>query len=197
MRFLQRIALAVVLALVASSALAAEKVTPTATATASMVMAQPVAEHFAAPRTTYAWKLIRAGEVVDSWTSTNLVLTGGKNDLLDKYFKGSGYTATWYLALKGSGTIAAGDVWTSHAGWSEVTPYAGNRPTITWGTTSAGSNTATQVAISINATATVAGACLSSVNTGTSGILYACTDFAAARSVVSGDTLQVTPTVTD
>src|SRR5438270_1777676 len=101
----------------------------------------------------------------------NLVTTAGKNDLLDKYFKGSAYTATWFLCLKGTGTAAVGDTLASHAGWSEVTPYAGNRPAITFGTSSAGSNTATAVSYAINATATVAGACVASVNTGTAGIL--------------------------
>lgn len=125
----------------------------------------------------------------------NLVTTEGKNDILDKYFKGSAYTAAWYLGLKGTGTAAVGDTLASHAGWAEVTPYTGNRPAITFGTTSAGSNTASQVSISINATATVAGAFLSSVNTGTAGKLYSAGDFAASRSVVSGDTLNVTPTV--
>jgi len=28
---------------------------------------------------------------------TNLVTTAGKNDIVDKYFKGSAYTAGWYL----------------------------------------------------------------------------------------------------
>lgn len=164
----------------------------------STVIPNAYTERISAPHTTYAWRHLAAdGSVKGEWTSDNTVLTGGRNDLLDKYFKGSAYTAGWYLALKGTGTIAAGDTWASHAGWSEVTPYTGNRPTVTWGTTSAGSNTATQISISINATATVAGACLSAVATGTAGPLYSCTDFAASRSVVSGDTLQVTPTVTD
>lgn len=125
----------------------------------------------------------------------NLVTTEGKTDIVNKYFKGSAYTAAWYLGLKGAGTIAAGDTLASHAGWSEVTQYSGNRPTITFGTTSSGSNTATQVSISINATATVAGAFIASVNTGTSGTLYSAADFSASRSVVSGDTLNITPTV--
>lgn len=125
----------------------------------------------------------------------NLVTTVGKTDIVDKYFKGSAYTAAWYLGLKGTGTVAAGDTLASHAGWSEVTPYTGNRPAITFGTTSSGSNTATQVSISINATATVAGAFVASVNTGTAGMLYSAADFSASRSVVSGDTLNVTPTV--
>lgn len=125
----------------------------------------------------------------------NLVTTGGKTDIVDKYLKGSSYTAAWYLGLCGAGTKAAGDTLASHAGWTEATPYAGNRPAITWGTTSSGSNTATAVSITINATATVAGAFVSSVNTGTSGILYSAGDFAASRSVASGDTLNVTPTI--
>jgi hypothetical protein len=125
----------------------------------------------------------------------NLVTTVGKNDLLDKYFKGSAYTAAWYLGLKGTGSAAAADTAASHAGWSEVTPYAGNRPAITFGTSSAGSNTATAVSYTINATATVAGAFVQSANTGTTGILYSAGDFAASRSVLSGDTLNVTLTV--
>lgn len=126
----------------------------------------------------------------------NLVTNVGRNDVLDKYFKGSAYTAAWYLGLKGTGSAAAADTLASHAGWAEVTPYTGNRPAITFGTTSSQSNTATQVSYTINATATVAGAFIASVNTGTSGTLYSATDFAASRSVASGDTLNVTPTVT-
>lgn len=131
------------------------------------------------------------------WTDGfhNLVTTQGKTDIIDKYLKGSSYTAAWYLGLKGAGSAAAGDTLASHGGWSEVTPYSGNRPAITWGSTSGGSNTASAVSISINATATVAGAFVSSVNTGTSGTLYSAGDFAASRSVASGDTLNVTPTL--
>ena len=125
----------------------------------------------------------------------NLVTTAGKTDIIDKYLKGSAYTAAWYCILKGTGSVAVGDTLASHAGWTEATPYAGNRPAITWGTTSAGSNTSSAVSISINATATVAGAGTSSVNTGTSGTLYNIADFSASRSVASGDTLNVTYTL--
>jgi hypothetical protein len=126
----------------------------------------------------------------------NLVLTAGKTDIVDKYLKGSAYTAAWYLLLKGAGTIAVGDTLASHAGWTELQPYAGtNRPAITWGTTASGSNTSTAVGISINATATVAGAGITPVQTGTSGLLYNAADFSVARSVVYGDTLYVTVTI--
>lgn len=126
----------------------------------------------------------------------NLVVNVGRTDILEKYFRGSTYTAAWYVGLKGTGTPAAGDTLASHATWSEVTPYSGTRPS--WGPTAAASNSITNstvVPFSINASATVAGMFLASVNTGTSGTLFSATDFASSRSVVSGDTLNVTYTV--
>jgi hypothetical protein len=125
----------------------------------------------------------------------NLVTTVGRNHLLDVVFDAATQVTTWYLGLKGAGTVAAGDTLASHGGWSEVTPYSGNRPSLTWGTSSAGSLSASQVAITINAGATVAGAFICSVNTGTSGVLYNAADFAASRTVADGDTLNVTPTL--
>lgn len=164
--------------------------------TAGLVANPGHPEPVAAPRFHYHIECVGADGKV-KWVEEfdNLVTTEGKNDILDKYFKGSAYTASWFLGLKGTGSAAAGDTLASHAGWSEVTPYAGNRPAITFGTTSGGSNTATAVSYSINASATVAGAFCSSVNTGTSGKLYSAGDFAASRSVVNGDTLNVTLTV--
>lgn len=149
-----------------------------------------------APRMVFDFEHVRGGAVIDRWRAWNLVTTVGKTDIVDKYLKGSSYTAAWYLILAGTGTKAAGDTLASHAGWSEVTPYSGNRPAITWGTTSGGANTASAVSISITGSATVAGAGCCTVNSGTSGTLYNVSDFAASRTVASGDTLNVTPTIT-
>lgn len=128
----------------------------------------------------------------------NLVTTAGMNDVLDKYYKGSTYTAAHYIGLAGSGTKAAADTMSSHAGWSEVTDYSqGARPTLAWGSASSGSLAASGAsAFSINATVTVAGAFITTVSTkgGTTGTLVGVTDFAAPRSLASGDTLNVTPT---
>jgi hypothetical protein len=163
---------------------------------AGLVARSGLEESARLPRFRYEVECIGAdGELKWREDITNLVTTEGKNDILDKYFKGSAYTAAWYLGLKGTGSAATGDTLASHSGWTEQTPYSGNRPPITFGTTSSGSNTATAVSYTINATATVAGAFVSSVNTGTSGKLYSAGDFAASRSVVSGDTLNVTLTV--
>ena len=129
----------------------------------------------------------------------NLVTTVGKTDLIDKYLKGSSYTAAWYLGLKGTGSAAAGDTMASHSGWSEVVPYAAaTRPAITWGTSSGGANTSSAVSVAINATSTVAGAFVvnDSTKSGTSGTLYSVGDFSSSRSVFSGDTLNVTVTET-
>ncbi len=125
----------------------------------------------------------------------NLVTTAGKTDIVDKYLKGSSYTAAWYGILAGSGTKAAGDTLASHAGWSEVTAYSGSRPAITWGSTSAGSNTSSTISYSMNGSYTVAGIGCCTVASGTSGTLYNVGDFAIARSGGSGDTLNFTVTL--
>lgn len=140
-----------------------------------------------------------AGNLKWSDQIKNLVVTVGKNDLLDKYFSGSAYTAAWYLGLINSGgTYAAADTMSSHAGWTEATGYAAaTRPAPSWGAASAGSKATTATAFSINATATIGGAFLTSNNTksGTTGILYSAGNFTGGnRSVASGDTLNVTYT---
>lgn len=155
-----------------------------------------LAENIKAPYITY--DVVCLGpDGKEKWRETvkNLVVTVGLTDIIDKYFKGSTYTAAFYMGLKGTGSVAAGDTLASHSGWTEQTPYSGNRPAITWGTTSGGSNTGSAVSYSITGTATIAGAFICTVNTGTSGVLYSASDFAASRSVASGDTLNVTPTV--
>jgi hypothetical protein len=155
------------------------------------------ADTMRAPRARFSIQCLDAAGN-ERWTETvdNLVLNAGKTEIVDKFLRAASYTASWFLLLKGTGTIAAGDTLATHAGWTELQPYAGsNRPAITWGTTSAGSNTSTTVAVSINATATVAGAGICNVQNGTSGVLYNAADFATARNVVSGDTLNVTVTI--
>jgi hypothetical protein len=138
----------------------------------------------------------------------NLVVNVGLQDMNDKYFLGSAYTATWYIGLYGSGASnspAAGDTMASHAGWTEVVPYSqATRPACTFATPttanpSVATNSASPAVYSINATSTVGGAFLVSDNTksGSTGTLYSASDFTSPgdRSVVSGDTLNVTYTL--
>lgn len=134
-------------------------------------------------------------------TKKNLVTTEGLNHVLSSTLDGGTQITTWYVGLKGTGSAAAGDTMASHAGWTEDQNYSQSvRQTLTLGTASAGSidNTASKATYSINATATIAGAFITSDNTkgGTSGTLYGVVDFASSRSVISGDTLEVTVTLT-
>jgi hypothetical protein len=127
----------------------------------------------------------------------NLITTVGLNHILDTQFHASTQVTTWYIGLKGAGTPAAGDTMASHATWSEISDYSGDRKEWTEGAASAGSMTnAASVDFTINGTATIAGAFLNTASTGTAGTLYGVVDFSSARSVISGDTLQVTVTVT-
>lgn len=135
---------------------------------------------------------------------TNLVCDAGANDLLTNYFKGSAYTAGWYVGLVNgaSFTPAAGDTSASHAGWTEFVAYSQtNRVTWTGGTASARSidNSGSQAVFSINgAGGTVCGAFLSTLNTksGTTGVLYGEASLTSARTLASGDTLNITVTLT-
>jgi len=137
----------------------------------------------------------------------NLVVNVGLQDMNDKYFKGSGYTAAWYIGLYGSGATndpAAGDTMSSHAGWTEVTAYSqSTRPAATFGTATTADpseidNSGSVAVFSMNGITTVGGAFLTSDNTknGTSGTLFSAADFQSPgdRSVVSGDTINVTYT---
>jgi hypothetical protein len=71
----------------------------------------------------------------------NIIPTVGLNEILDKFYKGSAYTAAHYVGLTdGTPTVNAADTMASHAGWAEVTAYdEAARQAATWGSVSAGS----------------------------------------------------------
>jgi hypothetical protein len=133
----------------------------------------------------------------------NTVMTAGKNDLLTNYFKGSSYTAAFYVGLVDNASfsaISAADTASSHAGWLEGVPYSNStRASLALGTPSAGSvdNSASKASFTINATATVNGAFVitNSTKSGTTGTLYSASSFGSTRSVLSGDTLNVQVTL--
>jgi hypothetical protein len=136
----------------------------------------------------------------------NLVVNEGLQNMNTQYFKGSSYTAAFYLGLvtgPGSGTTyAAADTLASHAGWTEYTDYSGSRKAVTFGTATTAdpsviSNSASPSSFTISgAGGVVAGAFLCTVASGTSGVLFSEADFQSPgdRTVVSGDTLNVTYT---
>jgi hypothetical protein len=135
----------------------------------------------------------------------NLVVNQGLQDMNEKFFKGVGYTATWFIGLYGAGasnTPAATDTAASHPGWTEVTPYSNaTRPAVNFGTATTADpsvidNDSSPAQFNIDDTAVVGGAFLISDSTkgGTDGVLFSASDFAAPgdRNVASGDTLNVT-----
>ena len=135
----------------------------------------------------------------------NLVVNEGLQDMNTKYFKGSTYSAAFYMGLvtgPGSGTsYAATDTLASHAGWTEYTDYSGARKSMTFGSATSAdpSVIATSSAVSFTisgAGGTVAGAFVCTVSSGSSGVLFSEADFQSPgdRVVVSGDTLNVTYT---
>lgn len=141
------------------------------------------------------------GNVKWSETIKNLVVTVGKNYMLDQTFTSTAFTSTWYLGLvngASSPTYNAADTMSSHAGWTEFTGYSNaTRPAPSWGAAAAGSKATTATAFNINATGTVAGAFMTTNNTisGTTGTLFSAGNFSLGnRSVASGDTLNVTYT---
>ena len=138
----------------------------------------------------------------------NLVVNQGLQYMCGTALTSVTQITTWYIGLYGAGASnnpAAGDTMSSHAGWTEVVPYSNaNRPTCTFATAttanpSVATNSASVAAFSINATSTVGGAFLTSNNTksGTTGTLFSAADFSSPgdRSVASGDTLNVTYTL--
>jgi hypothetical protein len=144
----------------------------------------------------------------------NLVVNVGLQYLNEAFFDSLGgtYTAAWYLGLvdgSGATTFSASDTLASHGasgsgGWSELlgggAVYSGTRKLVNFGAASAANpsqinNSASPSVFAITATADVAGAFLTNVASGTSGILFSANDFTGGtKNVANGDTVNVTYT---
>ena len=148
---------------------------------------------------------------VEKWSDTfhNLVMNGGLANMNSVYFVSGSQSVSWYLGLvtgPGSGTTySATDTLASHGatgsgGWTENTDYSGNRKIVTFGSATTANpsvvtNSASPSSFTMTGTATIAGAFLCNVATGTSGVLFSAGDFTGGdKSVASGDTLNVTYT---
>lgn len=188
-----------------------EKLNSVDTFSAGMIGNTGMLEHMEAPYFTYNFDCYDAdGNLKWSDSIRNVVTTVGKNDLLDKYFAGSAYTATWFCGLIASGgytAVAAGDTMASHAGWYEAggataPTYTAPRKTVSFSAASGGSkSTSSAASFLISGTGTVQGAftvgstSATSTIDGTVGILYSASAFGSTRAVLSGDTLNVSLTL--
>lgn len=141
-----------------------------------------------------------------AWTreDENIVTNVGRNDILDKYWRGSTYTQTVVMGLAGTGTKAAADTQASHAGWLEqglanAPTYTGNRKAVTMGAASSQSSVSPQQSYAITSTGTVSGMFMnnggSATKDDTTGVLVSAVNFTGGDEAVNNlDTLLVTYT---
>lgn len=136
----------------------------------------------------------------------NLVTTQGRNHLLDNGLTGPATAVASRMSLITSGTPVAGDTYASHAGFVELgAGVVAARGTPSFSAASSGTKqTSAAVSFSVVGTGTVTGCAINLVvgavgnlgvvaDTATSGgILYSAGLFSVAKSVSSGDTLNVT-----
>ncbi|PKL40761.1 MAG: hypothetical protein CVV44_03905 [Spirochaetae bacterium HGW-Spirochaetae-1] len=142
----------------------------------------------------------------------NLVVTVGRNALLDAALAGSSYTAAAYMGLISSvdwSAIAAGDAMGSHSGWKEAGPtnapnYTGDRKTCAWAAAASGAKAlSASLSFAPNESGTLKGGFIvfgtgaSATKDSTGGVLLSAVAFTEGdRSVVSGDTINVSYTLT-
>lgn len=143
----------------------------------------------------------RGGKLLSVSDDKNLVVNQGINHMLNVTLNAITQVTTWYIGIfEGNYTPVATDTAAGFpAAATESTAYAeAARVTYNEATSTAQSvtNSASVAVFTINATKTIYGAFLSSVSTksATTGTLFAASRFATARSVISGDTLNVTYT---
>lgn len=171
------------------------------------VMRRPGAHERMDPRGRFVVKCFdRDGKLKWEDTIDNLVTTVGKNEMLETYMEGSGFTTSMFMGLKGTGSAAAGDTQASHAGWLEVgtanaPTYSGTRPVPSFGAAAAGVKATDSAAVfNITSSGTVAGCFINQGGTSaidnTTGTLFSAGDFTGGpKGVDNLDTLNVTYSV--
>ena len=146
--------------------------------------------------------LDKDGNIKNEFDAPNGITNVGLNHILDTQFNGGTAVDPWYVGLIDNAAfsaLAAADTMASHAGWAESAAYTeGTR--VEWTAGAASGRAVTNAAtldFSINATVTINGIFVTSVNTksGTTGVLWATASFSSAVSATNGDTLKVTYTV--
>mgnify|MGYP003346686129 FL=1 len=149
-----------------------------------------------------------AGNVKWSDTIENLTTNVGRASMNDAYL-GNTAAGAIVMGLKGTGTAAYADTQSSHGTWNEVggtnaPTYSGTRKTPTFSSSTTANpavkTTSAAVVFSMTGSGTVAGAFInvggSSTIDNTTGTLFSAGDFTAgSKTVTSGDTINVTYTL--
>lgn len=148
---------------------------------------------------------LREGKVIDEFESKNIVVNQGLNYLLNTALDAAAAQTAWYIGLFTGNYVplATDTAATIPTSATETAAYtATTRPV--WTPPSAGStaqeidNSASKATFTMNASAAIYGAFLISSNTinnttaSTAGVLFAASQFSAARSVVANDQLLIT-----
>jgi len=146
----------------------------------------------------------RGDRKLASYDMPNDITNEGKNVLFSVMFNDGTATAgaSWcigLISLSGYSALAATDVMSSHAGWTEFTGYT-QATRVAWGAGAPASQSITNASpatFDINASGTVKGIFVTSQNTkgGTTGRLWSTALFSADVPVTNGDQLRATYTV--
>lgn len=149
---------------------------------------------------TYEFKLYTPErKLITEWTSRNGTTIEGKNHLLDVYFGGTTPVTTWYIGLidnAGFSSLAEADTLASHAGWTELTQYTGDRKE--WVDAAAASKvkgTTTDASFTFSADKTTYGSFLCGASTGTSAKLFNTSAFSSPQVIGNGSILDVSYSV--
>lgn len=140
-----------------------------------------------------------AGKLIGLYRVPNGIVDEGMDDLLDVHFGASTQHTAWYIGLidnSGYTGVSNSDTLATHAGWTEATPYSGNR--VAWSVGSAASRSISNSStadFAITSTATLKGIFVTNVSSGTTGVLWSTALFSSTVSVQNGDTLKITYTV--
>jgi hypothetical protein len=149
-----------------------------------------------------------AGNLKWSDVIENLTTNVGRASLNDAYL-GNSAAGAIVMGLKGTGTAAYTDTQASHSGWLEVggtnaPTYSGTRKTPSFSASTSANpavkSTSAAVVFTMTGSGTVAGAFInvggSSTIDNTTGVLFSAGDFTAgSKTVTSGDTINVTYTL--
>ena len=155
----------------------------------------------------WEWEHWRDGKLIDTWKEGNVCTAEGLNALLDIMFHASTQITTWYVEIfetdttPADGTTYAVPVYTPSTSYDEGTRPAYNEAAAS---SKVITNSANKAVFTISATKTIYGAALvgggsaatTKADTAGGGTLFCASKFAAAKSCVDNDVLNVTISIT-
>jgi hypothetical protein len=162
-------------------------------------------EHIQVWRTVEDYEAFKRGEFVTPifFDQVNNGITDvGIHYLLDAGFRGTSQLSAWYAGLidnAGYTGVDPSDTSASHSGWSEATQYDETvLQTLSFGAAATRKITAS-VSFTMNASKTIEGIFVNSVSTKpmTTGTLWSTALFSTAPSLISGNVLTATYTLSD